>query len=136
MKARRGVIDHYRAYLPVTDKTPVITLHEGDTPLIPSRYLSEIFGIDVKAYFKFEGLNPTGSFKDRGMTMAVSKAIEEGAKADSLRFDGEHLGVGRGLCRPRGHQMRGAHPRRKNRDRETRSSDHSRGAGDSDRRKF
>ena len=78
---KRGIIERYRAYLPVTDKTPVITLLEGDTPLIPSRYLPEQLGIDVRVYFKFEGLNPTGSFKDRGMTMAVSKAVEGGARA-------------------------------------------------------
>ena len=69
------------AYLPVTEKTPVITLLEGNTPLIAARYLPELLGVDVKVYFKFEGLNPTGSFKDRGMTMAVSKAVEKGAKA-------------------------------------------------------
>lgn len=77
----RGIIDHYRDYLPVTDKTPVISLCEGNTPLIPARHLPELLGVDVQVYFKFEGLNPTGSFKDRGMTMAVSKAVEEGAKA-------------------------------------------------------
>src|SRR5581483_8951872 len=76
-----GVIEHYRAYLPVTKKTPVITLLEGDTPLIPARYLPDFLGVKVNVYFKFEGLNPTGSFKDRGMTMAVSKAVERGAKA-------------------------------------------------------
>src|ERR1051325_8421060 len=78
---RRGVIERYRSYLPVSRKTPVITLLEGDTPLIPARYLADLLGINVKIYFKFEGLNPTGSFKDRGMTMAVSKAVERGAKA-------------------------------------------------------
>ena len=77
----RGVIERYRAFLPVTDKTPVITLFEGDTPLIPSRYLPEFLGVRVKIYFKFEGLNPTGSFKDRGMTVAVSKAVEKGVRA-------------------------------------------------------
>jgi len=56
-------------------------LLEGDTPLIPARYLPEVLGVDVKVFFKYEGLNPTGSFKDRGMTMAVSKAVEAGAKA-------------------------------------------------------
>jgi threonine synthase len=76
-----GIIERYRAYLPVTKKTPVITLFEGATPLIPSRYLPDVLGVKVKVYFKFEGLNPTGSFKDRGMTMAVSKAVEEGAQA-------------------------------------------------------
>jgi threonine synthase len=77
---KSGIIERYRAYLPVTDKTPIITLLEGDTPLIPSRYLPKELGVDVKIFFKFEGLNPTGSFKDRGMTMAVSKAVEKGAK--------------------------------------------------------
>jgi len=77
----QGVIERYLTYLPVTEKTPVITLLEGNTPLIPSRYLPDLLGVDVKIYFKFEGLNPTGSFKDRGMTLAVSKAVENGAKA-------------------------------------------------------
>jgi threonine synthase len=76
-----GVIDRYRAYLPVTDKTPIVTLCEGNTDLIPARHLPERLGVDVKVFYKFEGLNPTGSFKDRGMTMAVSKALESGAKA-------------------------------------------------------
>jgi threonine synthase len=79
--SRVGVIERYRSYLPVSAKTPIITLLEGQTPLIPSRYLPEVLGIDVRVYFKYEGLNPTGSFKDRGMTMAVSKAVEQGAKA-------------------------------------------------------
>jgi threonine synthase len=74
-----GVIERYRKYLPVSKKTPVITLLEGDTPLVPSVYFSGLAGADV--YFKYEGLNPTGSFKDRGMTVAISKAMEKGAKA-------------------------------------------------------
>lgn len=78
---KSGIIAHYRRYLPVTDKTPVITLLEGDTPLIPAKYLPDVLGVKVSVYFKYEGLNPTGSFKDRGMTMAVSKAVEKGAKA-------------------------------------------------------
>jgi len=80
-RSNHGIIERYRAYLPVTDKTPIISLLEGNTPLIPSRFLSEQLGVDVKVYFKFEGLNPTGSFKDRGMTVAVSKALEKGARA-------------------------------------------------------
>lgn len=75
----RGVIEEYRKYLPVDENTPVVTLLEGNTPLIPARNLSRDLEVDV--YFKYEGLNPTGSFKDRGMTMAVSKAAEEGARA-------------------------------------------------------
>jgi threonine synthase len=74
----KGVIHRYRQYLPVTDKTPVISLSEGSTPLIHSPRLSEKTGVNV--YIKFEGLNPTGSFKDRGMTMAISKAVEQGAR--------------------------------------------------------
>jgi threonine synthase len=75
----RGVIEEYRHLLPVTDATPVVTLREGGTPLVPSSSLSEETGGDV--YLKYEGANPTGSFKDRGMTLAISKAIEEGSKA-------------------------------------------------------
>jgi threonine synthase len=75
----RGLIEEYRAFLPVSEATPVVTLHEGATPLIPARRLSERVGANV--FLKYEGLNPTGSFKDRGMTVAISKAAEEGAKA-------------------------------------------------------
>lgn len=75
----KGLIEQYRKFLPVSDKTPVITLNEGNTPLIHSRVLSDKTGLDV--YLKYEGLNPTGSFKDRGMTMAISKAKESGAQA-------------------------------------------------------
>lgn len=74
----RGVIEEYRPYLPVTDATPVITLGEGATPLVPSTWLSEVTG--GRVYIKVEGDNPTGSFKDRGMTMAISKAAEAGVK--------------------------------------------------------
>lgn len=70
-----GLIDKYKKFLPVTKKTPVITLNEGNTPLIYSCHLSELLKAEV--YLKYEGLNPTGSFKDRGMTLAVSKALEE-----------------------------------------------------------
>ncbi len=75
----RGVIEEYRDRLPVTSKTPVITLREGGTPLIHAENLSKILNNDI--WLKFEGANPTGSFKDRGMTMAISKAAEDGAKA-------------------------------------------------------
>ena len=74
----RGVIEEYREYLPVTKSTPVVTLNEGNTPLIRALSLSEALHADV--YLKYEGLNPTASFKDRGMTLAVSKAKESGAK--------------------------------------------------------
>ncbi len=74
-----GIIEAYRARLPVTDSTPVITLYEGGTPLVPARVLSE--RTECEVYLKVEGANPTGSFKDRGMTMAISKAAEDGAQA-------------------------------------------------------
>lgn len=75
----RGVIEEYRHRLPVSAKTPVISLGEGGTPLIYASNLSEILGNNV--WIKYEGMNPTGSFKDRGMTMAISKAAEAGAQA-------------------------------------------------------
>jgi threonine synthase len=73
-----GLLQTYRAHLPVTDKTPMITLKEGNTPLIRAERLSDRLGLDL--YLKYEGLNPTGSFKDRGMVMAVAKAVEEGSR--------------------------------------------------------
>jgi threonine synthase len=75
----RGVLREYADRLDVTDKTPIITLGEGGTPLIPAEALSARTG--ARVWVKYEGMNPTGSFKDRGMTMAVSKAVEHGAKA-------------------------------------------------------
>lgn len=77
----QGLINRYHEYLPITDKTPVITLNEGNTPLIYACHLSELIGNNAEVYLKYEGLNPTGSFKDRGMTVAVSKALEDGSKA-------------------------------------------------------
>ncbi len=79
--AYKGVIDKYRDYLPVSKDTPVVTLNEGDTPLIFGRHLSKAIGNNIEVFLKFEGANPTGSFKDRGMTMAISKVLEEGSKA-------------------------------------------------------
>jgi len=75
----RGLIDAYRDRLPVTDDTPVVTLYEGNTPLLPAPVLSSRVGAEV--YLKVEGANPTGSFKDRGMTVAVSTAVQAGNKA-------------------------------------------------------
>jgi threonine synthase len=74
-----GLIEAYRDRLPVSDATPVITLREGGTPLLPAPYLSD--RVEARVLLKYEGLNPTGSFKDRGMTVAISKAVEEGSKA-------------------------------------------------------
>lgn len=76
-----GLINKYRQYLPVTDSTPVVTLNEGNTPLIKADNLAKKIGLDAEIYLKFEGCNPTGSFKDRGMTMAVTKAKESGSGA-------------------------------------------------------
>lgn len=73
----KGIINQYREFMPVSEKTPVVSLNEGNTPLIHSNFLSETLG--CKVYIKYEGLNPTGSFKDRGMTMAITKAVEDGA---------------------------------------------------------
>ncbi len=76
-----GIIEKYRAFLPVTEKTPVVTLFEGNTPLVPARRFCEALSLPIDLYLKYEGMNPTGSFKDRGMTMAISKARESGAQA-------------------------------------------------------
>lgn len=76
-----GLINAYGAYLPVSDRTPIVTLNEGNTPLIPVPSIAARIGRQVQVYVKYDGLNPTGSFKDRGMTMAVSKAKEAGAEA-------------------------------------------------------
>lgn len=77
----RGVIHQYREFLPVTERTPVITLHEGNTPVIRADRLCDASDTRIELFLKYEGVNPTGSFKDRGMTVAVSKALEEGATA-------------------------------------------------------
>ena len=76
-----GLIKAYKKYLPVSAKTPIISLNEGNTPLILSESISDLIGNNAKIYLKYDGLNPTGSFKDRGMTMAISKAKEQGCEA-------------------------------------------------------
>jgi threonine synthase len=81
MNRWRGVIEEYRKFLPVSERTPVITLEEGHTPLIRATRLAKKIAPGIDLYLKFEGANPTGSFKDRGMTMAMSKAVENGARA-------------------------------------------------------
>lgn len=75
----QGLLQAYRAHLPISEQTPMLSLHEGNTPLIHATRLSEELGLQI--YFKYEGLNPTGSFKDRGMVMAVAKAMEEGSES-------------------------------------------------------
>ena len=76
-----GLINAYKNYLPVTLNTPIVSLNEGNTPLIESDLISKLIGNGTKVYLKYDGLNPTGSFKDRGMTKAISKAKEEGQQA-------------------------------------------------------
>lgn len=76
-----GLIERYRQRLPVAANTPIISLGEGNTPLIELRNIPRNLGVDAQLFVKYEGLNPTGSFKDRGMTMAVTKAVEEGSRA-------------------------------------------------------
>ena len=76
-----GLINKYKEFLPVSEKTPVVTINEGNTPLIKADNLAKKIGLKADLYLKYEGANPTGSFKDRGMTMAVSKAVEEGSNA-------------------------------------------------------
>ena len=76
-----GVIEQYREYLPINQNTPIISLEEGNTPLIKADPIAETIGPGYNVWLKYEGLNPTGSFKDRGMTVAVSKAVEEGVHA-------------------------------------------------------
>ena len=110
----RGVIEEYRKFLPVTDKTPVVTLGEGNTPLIHAKRLADKIAPGIELYVKFEGANPTGSFKDRGMTMAISKAVEGGAARRDLRLDRQYVGVCRRLwCACRTHRVR-VDSRRKN----------------------
>jgi threonine synthase len=76
-----GLVNKYRDFLPVTEKTPVITLNEGNTPLITASHIKEVVKQDIRLFFKYEGSNPSGSFKDRGMTMAMTKAAEDGTQA-------------------------------------------------------
>ncbi len=77
-----GIIERYQEFLPEVDPEAIVSLNEGNTPLILAEALPRELGLEkVRMYYKFEGLNPTGSFKDRGMTMAISKAVEEGSKA-------------------------------------------------------
>src|SRR2546421_932844 len=82
--AWRGIIEQYRSFLPVTPNTPVVTLGEGNTPLVRASRLADTIAPKLELYLKFEGANPTGSFKDRGMTLAISKAVEAGGPAGGL----------------------------------------------------
>ena len=93
-----GLINKYRDYLPISDDTRIISLGEGNTPLIRLKNIPRLLGKDVDIYIKYEGLNPTGSFKDRGMTMAVTKAVEEGSKAVICASTGNTSGCGCLCC--------------------------------------
>src|SRR5260370_7996458 len=75
-----GLIEHYRRFLPVTESTPIVTLNEGNTPLIEAPAIAERLGLNVKVYFKFEGATPTGAFKERGVTHAETKALGAGPR--------------------------------------------------------
>ena len=86
----RGVIESYRAFLLLSASAPVISLGEGNTPLIYCPQLTKRIGRDCEVFVKNEGMNPTGSFKDRGMTVAVSKALERGASALICASTGKH----------------------------------------------
>jgi len=77
----KGIIREYYEFFPVTEKTPIVTLLEGNTPLVKVNNLTKALNINLDLYLKFDGANPTGSFKDRGMTLAISKALEEGSRA-------------------------------------------------------
>ncbi|WP_100405312.1 threonine synthase [Bacillus solitudinis] len=79
MSSWKGLLHEYKEFLPVNENTPLLSLNEGNTPLVPLEHLSKEWGVDI--HVKYEGANPTGSFKDRGMVMAVAKAKEEGSKA-------------------------------------------------------
>jgi len=80
-KMWEGLLKKYKKYLPFEDDSKIVTLNEGNTPLIKTTKLNKLIGKDITIYFKYEGLNPTGSFKDRGMTMAVTNAVENNSKA-------------------------------------------------------
>ncbi len=94
----RGLIHHYREYLPVDSSTRIVTLHEGNTPLIHAPRLAEVIAPDCELYLKFEGTNPTGSFKDRGMTMAVTKAHEDGAQVAICASTGNTSAAAAAYC--------------------------------------
>ena len=114
-----SLVDRYRERLPVSAATPVVSLGEGSTPLLHAPRISRRLGVEL--YLKCEGANPTGSFKDRGMTVAISKALEAGARGGRLRVDRQHRGVGSRLRGPR--RARSGRPaaRRRGRAREART---------------
>ena len=94
----RGLIHHYRQHLPVGEATPNITLCEGNTPLVHAPRLAQVIAPDIELHLKFEGTNPTGSFKDRGMTMAVSKAAEKNAQVAICASTGNTSAAAAAYC--------------------------------------
>lgn len=96
MKRWQGLVQEFKEYLPVNEETPQITLNEGSTPLIYCEKLSE--KLDIELYVKYEGANPTGSFKDRGMVMAVTKAKEQGKKDSDMCIYRKYISFSSGLC--------------------------------------
>ena len=113
-----GVIERYREFLPVSPAMTIISLGEGNTPLIYSPRLSKRVGHGCEVFVKNEGVNPTGSFKDRGMTVAVSKAMEHGTNSTHLRVDREHFSFSNCVRGARRDFMRCDFARGKNCDRE------------------
>ncbi len=113
---KKGVLEKYRDHLPVTDDTPIFSLGEGDTPLVKSRAIGDMVGCD-ELYFKLEGCNPTGSFKDRGMVVAVAKALEAGGRSiacastgntsASAAAYGAYMGIPTTVIVPKGNVSRG-----------------------------
>lgn len=89
MKRWQGLVEEFKEYLPVNETTPKLTLNEGSTPLIYCNNMSELLNINL--YIKYEGANPTGSFKDRGMVVAMTKAKEQGKKLLSVHLPVIHL---------------------------------------------
>ena len=126
--AMHGLIERYRERLPFDAEDPVVSLGEGSTPLVLAPTLSERVGAEV--WCKLEGLNPTGSFKDRGMTCAVSAAVREGAEAIVCASTGNTAASARRLRRPRRSAMRGDRSRRQDRHRQAGPGAHARGPGD------
>ena len=112
----KGVLEKYRDYLPITDDTPIFSLGEGDTPLVKSRAIGDMVGCE-ELYFKLEGCNPTGSFKDRGMVVAVAKALEAGGQSiacastgntsASAAAYGAYMGIPTTVIVPKGNVSRG-----------------------------
>ena len=130
------MIECYREFLPVSPATPIISLGEGNTPLIYSPRLSERVGRGCEVFVKNEGVNPTGSFKDRGMTVAVSKAMERGTNSAHLRVDREHFSFSSCVRGARRDFMRRDFACGKNRDREIASGFCLRSENRRDRRQF